>query len=104
MKILMVEDDVLLAKSLSRVLSSRGHQVDVVSAFSEGKARLTSPELDIDVLLLDREVGEMDGWSLQHLAPSRVKVVLMTGRSPENAPAHYLKGLDLSPLFLMIES
>jgi DNA-binding response OmpR family regulator len=91
MKILVVEDDGLVQKSLRRVLRRAGFDVlDIVDSVRAGESRLA--ESQPDVLLLDREVIGGVGWSLREKAPQGCRVVLMTAAPPADAPSHYLKG------------
>ena len=62
MKILLIEDDALLADSLRSLLTSKGFQVEVVS---DGETGRDHAELGIyDLLILDMSTPRLDGHSL----------------------------------------
>lgn len=102
MDILIVEDDESVARSFVRILSTSGHTVRHVATVEEGLAAIRLPDFKADVLLLDRQVFGKDGWSLKEHAPPGVRVVLMTGEPPNDAPPHFLKGTHPSVLLSMI--
>lgn len=106
--ILVLEDDQLLQKSWRRVLEKRGHDVIMAGTVEEFRTLLHSPPCEVkkhpDVLLLDRQVHCNDGWALRKEAPPGVRVVLMTGQPPPDAPPHYLKALmPINVLVSMVE-
>jgi DNA-binding response OmpR family regulator len=96
----MVEDDVLVARSLERALRYEGHAVTIAATVTVAEALLAIEAPDL--LLLDREVVGRDGWSLKAKAAPSTRVVLMTGNPPAGAPEHYLKGERLEKLFALI--
>lgn len=102
MNILLVEDMELIARSMIRVLKSRGHDVLWVQSVPDALAVLR-PDTAFDVVLLDREVGQDDGWSLRSSVPEGTRVVLMTGNPPEGAPPHFLKGSSIKVLLAMLD-
>ena len=62
MKILMIEDEVLLAESLKALLEGKGFQVEVVH---DGETGAEYAELGIyDLLILDVMVPQLDGYQL----------------------------------------
>ena len=62
MKILMIEDEVLLATSLKALLESKGFQVEVVH---DGELGAEHAELGIyDLLILDVMIPKLDGYQL----------------------------------------
>lgn len=68
-RVLIVDDDSVLVRSLQRVLSMQGFEVD--SAL-DGRSALSRLEgQDYDVMLLDLRMGTMDGMEVYALAPHR---------------------------------
>lgn len=62
MKILLLEDEILLNKTIMEYLQSVGH---VVESFREGKSALTAiEENSYDLIILDINVPEIDGLML----------------------------------------
>lgn len=92
MKILLIEDDSLLAQGIIDRLSQRGHQVEW---FSDGQQGLGAVlDLQADIILLDLNLPKVDGLKL--LAQARGKgittpVLIITAR---DAIDHRIKGLD----------
>lgn len=101
LNILMLEDDVPLQRALTRLLKRGGHTVTVVGTVPECRNLLS--EVVPDVLLLDREVAGQDGWSLRHEVPDSVRVVLMTGSPPPDAPPHLVKPMPAKDLLGAVE-
>jgi DNA-binding response OmpR family regulator len=89
MRILLAEDEVTVARLITRVLGSLGHEVIGVTSCSEAIASLHSEGFDL--VLLDLHLTDGDGYrvveeigGLQGCAP---RVVVMTGeRYPEDDP------------------
>ncbi len=81
MKVLIVDDEAILRRSLERVFSSRGHQVWTAENGRQGLA--TWKEVDPDVVLLDVLMPEMTGVQVLEALDQRrgAKVVLMTAYS-----------------------
>jgi DNA-binding response OmpR family regulator len=92
MKILLIEDDSLLAQGISTRLSKRGHQLEW---FNDGQQGLTAVlDLQADIILLDLNLPKVDGLKL--LSEVRAKgittpVLIITAR---DAIDHRIKGLD----------
>src|SRR5438477_3866077 len=63
-KILIVEDDYILAESLSLILSGEGYMVAIAPNGSEALQRLRSPERP-HLILLDLMLPQMDGWQFR---------------------------------------
>jgi DNA-binding response OmpR family regulator len=81
MKLLLVEDEARVARTLARGLGEEGHQVDVCatgqSALEQGQA------IDYDVVLLDWSLPDLDGVSVLRAwreAGLRTPVLLLTAR------------------------
>jgi len=102
MKVLVVEDDALLRRSIQRWLKAKGYEVILATNVTEGRLLLLATP--IDVLLLDRDVHGENGWALKEEAPAHVKVVLMTGdRDVPEGTRYFAKGeAPLSVLFQLI--
>lgn len=99
--VLVLEDDPLLQRSFARIIRRKGHEVVMTGTVEEcRKTLLTAPP---DVLLLDREVAGKDGWVMKREAPKAVRVVLMTGSPPPDAPPHLLKPMTVDELIHAIE-
>lgn len=93
MRILIVEDDTVLADGLTSSLRGSGYAVDWVQNGIMANQFLTSQEFDL--VILDLGLPQMDGFNvLQRLRQrkSRVPVLILTARDTlENR----VKGLDL---------
>jgi DNA-binding response OmpR family regulator len=81
MKLLLVEDEARVARTLARGLGEEGHQVDLCatgqSALEQGQA------IDYDVVLLDWSLPDLDGVSVLRAwreAGLRTPVLLLTAR------------------------
>jgi DNA-binding NtrC family response regulator len=67
-KVLVVDDDGVLVRSLQRVLGLQGFEVD---AALDGRAALARLETgDYDVMLLDLQMGSMDGMEVYAMRPA----------------------------------
>lgn len=93
MRILVVEDDVMLAEAVSRALTQSAHAVDVSRSGDEADRLLLTGQYD--VVVLDIGLPRLDGFEvLKRLRQRRstVPVLILTVRdSPEDRVA----GLDL---------
>src|SRR5690348_2409056 len=68
-RVLVVDDDSVLVRSLQRVLSLQGFEVE---AAHDGRTALSRLQCnDYDVMLLDLRMGSMDGMEVYALAPPR---------------------------------
>lgn len=93
MRILLVEDDVMLANAVARALRQSAHAVDTVASGAEADDYLTVNEYDL--VLLDLGLPKLDGFEvLRRLRERRnpVPVIILTVR---DAPEDLVKGLDL---------
>ncbi len=81
MRILVVEDDIPLAKFIGKGLEEEHYAVDIVHDGEE--ARLMACESDYDLVLLDLNLPKLDGITiLQHLRDrKRCPVLILTGRT-----------------------
>jgi len=66
-RVLVVDDDQVLVRSLQRVLSLQGFEVEAALDGRSALARLQTN--DYDVMLLDLRMGSMDGMEVYGLAP-----------------------------------
>ena len=93
MRILLVEDDAMLANAVARALRQSAHAVDVVASGDEADDYLTANEYDL--VLLDLGLPKLDGFEvLRRLRQRRnpVPVIILTVR---DAPEDLVAGLDL---------
>lgn len=92
MKVLVVDDEALIRRSLSRVLRSRGHEAFEAVDGLEGRARWQ--EHDPDLVFLDVLMPGMTGPELLEEigAGRRAKVILMSAFSDLEDPG---RGADL---------
>jgi two-component system OmpR family response regulator len=91
MRILIVEDEVDLARTLRKALEEEGFSVDEAH---DGESGLYSAHtMDYDAILLDLMLPRMDGWQvLRHLrARKKTPVLVLTAR---DAAMDKVKGLD----------
>lgn len=81
MRILVVEDDIPLAKFIARGLEEELHVVDVVHDGEQ--AQVMAAEIDYDLVVLDLNLPKLDGMSvLQHVRDrKRVPVLILTART-----------------------
>jgi DNA-binding response OmpR family regulator len=61
-KVLVIEDDEVLARGISRALAARGHSTSVATNGETGFARLRYEK--VDVCVLDLMLPGMDGWAI----------------------------------------
>jgi len=90
-RILIVEDDPILALSLEVALQSAG-ATDVVICPSIASTMLALEEGEAETVILDVHLTDRnDGWALaelvDQLSPRRPRIVFSTG-SPEDIPPH----------------
>jgi CheY-like chemotaxis protein len=93
MHILLVEDDVVLADGISRVLSGHGMAVDIVHNGNDADAILQRSELA--ALILDIGLPGMDGFEVVRRLRARnsnIPVLLLTARDAIQDRVH---GLEL---------
>lgn len=78
MRLLVVEDDTLIADSLTRSLGPLGNTVEVFSRLSEARAALANGQFDLVVL----DLGLPDGNGLSLLADLRRRGNATPGTDP----------------------
>lgn len=81
MRILVVEDDSLLARGLTRVLTRAGHAVD--KAETGVQADKTLRAASYDLVVLDIGLPDIDGFEVLrrlHLRHGAAKVLVLTAR------------------------
>jgi two-component system OmpR family response regulator len=92
-RILLVEDDAMLANAVARALRQSAHAVDVVATGDQADDYLTANEYDL--VLLDLGLPRLDGFEvLRRLRQRRnpVPVIILTVR---DSPEDLVTGLDL---------
>ncbi|MBD2564957.1 MULTISPECIES: response regulator [Nostoc] len=92
MKILLVEDDVLLSTALTELLTANGYTIDIASNGQTGLELAISAEYEL--ILLDWLIPKLDGISLCRQLRSqgyRKSILLLTGK---NSNADIVAGLD----------
>lgn len=92
MKILVIEDEKLLADSLKTLLSSRGYGAEAVY---DGETGLAYAELNIyDLIILDVMLPKMNGWAVADALRKKhcsVPILMLTARASIEDRIH---GLD----------
>lgn len=82
MKVLVVDDEILVRRSLGRVLRARGHEV--TEAVDGGEGLQLWKEIDPDLVFLDVLMPGLSGTQvLEEIGPHRAKVVLMSAYAGE---------------------
>ena len=92
MKILVIEDEKLLADSIKTLLEGKGFEVEVAY---DGETGVEYAELGIyDLLILDVMMPKMDGWQVcrEIRQNSKVPIIMLTAKSEERDE---LLGFDL---------
>jgi two-component system, OmpR family, response regulator len=91
MRVLIVEDEPRLLRSLAKALREEAYAVDVAAAGDEGLYKAES--YDYDTIVLDIMLPRLDGWEvlerLRKLKPT--PVLMLTAR---DAPKDRVRGLD----------
>lgn len=109
LRILLVEDDPLVARAFVRKLESRGHEVVHVTSIAGAERAITFGVAAPQVIIADREVEDGDAWEWARrfhaeLDADDVLVVFMTGAPSANPPAgFFLKSDQIARLIETIE-
>ena len=93
MRILVVEDDLLLSEGLKRVLARAGHAVDHVATGMQADNALRN--MDYELAVVDIGLPDIDGFEVirrLRLRRSRANVLVLTAR---NGVEDRVRGLDL---------
>jgi DNA-binding response OmpR family regulator len=91
-KVLIVEDDEVIAQGMARHLGGAGFDVQSVSRGEQGLARLRFERPD--VVVLDLMLPERDGWSVIETARSEgigTPIVVVSARGTEHDRVHALE-------------
>jgi len=91
-KVLIVEDDAVIAEGMSRHLAAAGFDPVVVGKGEQGLARLRFERPD--VVVLDLMLPERDGWSVIEAARSEgigTPIVVVSARGTEHDRVHALE-------------
>jgi two-component system OmpR family response regulator len=93
MRLLVVEDDLPLAESLTALLASAGYAVDCVQDGASAEALVAVEQFDL--VILDLNLPQMDGLAVLHAMRARgntAAVMILTARG---AAEDRVRGLDL---------
>ena len=92
MRLLLVEDEADLLRSLARALREEGYAVDTADEGEEGFYKATNAQYD--AIVLDAMLPRMDGWELLRRLrlSARTPVLMLTAR---DKTADRVRGLDL---------
>jgi len=98
-RILLVEDEVHLAKGIQFNLEAEGYQVEVIGDGSAAAERLTQPEpADVDLVVLDVMLPGLDGFAVADRARAAgnfVPILMLTAKSlPEDIVQGLSAGAD----------
>lgn len=114
MRLLLVEDDIQLAESLSEILAAERYIVDVVRDGEAGWSQMQA--LDYDLTLMDITLPQLDGIRLCQRLRSRghqLPVLMLTARDTSEdkvrgldagADAYMVKPFDLAELLAQIRA
>src|SRR5881397_3895556 len=91
MRVLVVEDEPRLLRSLAKALREEGYAVDTAEAGDEGLYKAES--YNYDAIVLDIMLPRLDGWEvLERLRKQKQTPVLML--TARDAPKDRVRGLD----------
>ncbi|MCP3800654.1 response regulator transcription factor [Allokutzneria sp. A3M-2-11 16] len=92
-RLLLVEDDAVLAEALSRALRGLGHEVEVSPTGEDALGMLFEQHVPMDAVLLDVMLPGMDGFEVCRRIRARdtIPVLLLTARSD---PVDMVVGLE----------
>lgn len=89
-RILLAEDEEIIAIIIADLLTSQGYRVDVCADGEAAWKQLRTSGADYDVILLDRIMPRMDGMELLHLIKSEpslmhIPVIMETAQSDQTS-------------------
>src|SRR5437899_2229665 len=113
MRILVVEDEPRLLRSLAKALREEGYAVDTAEAGDEGLYKAES--YDYDAVVLDIMLPRLDGWEILHRLRKQKKtpVLMLTARDgtqdrvrglDTGADDYLVKPFDLSELLARLRA
>ncbi len=113
MRILVVEDEPRLLKSLAKALREEGYAVDTAETGDDGLYKATN--YDYDAIVLDVMLPKLDGWEVLSRLRSKksTPVLMLTARDAttdrirgldSGADDYLVKPFDLSELFARIRA
>lgn len=109
LRILLIEDDPLVGRSIKRLLESRGHHVHLLDTLVSMTMREAAIRSRPQVVIADHQVGAQNGWFWAEaifgeasLFP--VRIIPMSGNPPSVSGTCFLKGSDPMILINMVES
>ena len=91
-KVLIVEDDEVIAEAMARHLTAAGHEPKIVAKGEQGLAALRYEPPD--VLVLDLMLPQRDGWSVIEFARANgigTPIVVVSARGTEHDRVHALE-------------
>ncbi len=93
MRILLVEDDAMLAEAVTRALTQSAHAVDCAPSGEEADRVLATEQYDL--VLLDVGLPKLDGFEVLRRLRARRSAVPVLMLTANDAPEDVVKGLDL---------
>ncbi len=93
MRILLVEDDVMLAEAVMRALTQSAHAVDCARTGEEADGALIANQYDL--VLLDVGLPKIDGFEVLRRLRARRSTVPVMMLTVNDAPGDLVTGLDL---------
>lgn len=93
MRILLVEDDVMLAEAVTRALTQSAHAVDNARSGDEADRALATSQYDL--VLLDVGLPQIDGFEVLRRLRARRSTVPVLMLTVNDAPEDLVTGLDL---------
>lgn len=93
MRILLVEDDVMLAETVTRALTQSAHAVDIARTGNEADQALMSGTYDL--VLLDVGLPQIDGFEVLRRLRARRSAVPVLMLTVNDAAEDLVTGLDL---------
>lgn len=83
MKVLIIDDDYIVAKSCQRILEAEGMKIYVAGTMETGEKLLTAESsAQFDLILTDIKMPGRDGFDMIHVAKKKhpdIPILMMTG-------------------------